>query len=81
MAAAIFIGTYMKVRLLTPFQHMMKSDIVAYGETLEVPWIRTWSCYKGGQLHCGTCPTCLSRKGAFSAAGVEDPTLYQDEAD
>jgi 7-cyano-7-deazaguanine synthase len=41
-----------------------------------VPWDQTWSCYAGGQLHCGTCPTCQARRQGFVRAGVYDPTMY-----
>lgn len=77
MAAAIYVGTYHKVRLIAPFQHLKKGNIVSWGTNLEVPYAITWSCYKGEQLHCGTCPTCRSRKEAFEQADIPDPTIYQ----
>lgn len=64
------------VSLLRPFVKMAKSDIVAQGAKLGVPFEMTWSCYKGGDLHCGTCGTCVERRGAFMAAGIPDPTIY-----
>jgi len=76
MAAAIYVGTYHKVRLVTPLQWLMKSEIVEKGAKLEVPFELTWSCYKGEEKHCGACPTCYSRKEAFIHAGVKDPTEY-----
>ena len=76
MANAIYIGTYHKVRLIAPFQHMSKSEIVKIGKRLGVPYHLTFSCYRGGPLHCGTCPTCLARKAAFADADVSDPTEY-----
>ncbi len=76
MANAIYVGTYHKVRLVTPLMWLMKSDIVEYGTHLRVPWGLTWSCYKGNDLHCGTCPTCQSRRDAFVKAKVTDPTRY-----
>ncbi len=76
MANAIYIGSYMQIRLHTPIQWMQKSDVVALGTKLGVPYENTWSCYKGETLQCGTCPTCRSRKQAFIAAGVPDPTEY-----
>jgi 7-cyano-7-deazaguanine synthase len=78
MANAIFIGTYQRVRLVVPFQHMEKHEIVLQGEELGVDWASTWSCYDGGQHHCGKCPTCIARKEAFLKAGVLDPTTYMD---
>jgi 7-cyano-7-deazaguanine synthase len=76
MANAIYIGTYRAIRLHTPLQWLMKDEIVLLGDSLCVPFEHTWSCYKGDTLHCGTCPTCRSRKEAFEKAGVKDPTLY-----
>lgn len=78
MANAIYIGTYRKVRLHTPLQWLMKSEIVELGHKVGTPWHLTWSCYKGGETHCGTCPTCISRREAFEKAGVKDPTIYGD---
>lgn len=76
MANAIYVGTYFTVRLHTPFVNSTKSEIISKGSDLAVPYDLTWSCYKGEELHCGTCPTCRSRKQAFEAAGVMDPTSY-----
>jgi 7-cyano-7-deazaguanine synthase len=79
MASAIYIGTYHKVRLVAPFQHMTKDEIVDVGDrVLKIPYEMTWSCYKGEELHCGTCPTCIARKEAFHKAGVYDLTQYAD---
>jgi 7-cyano-7-deazaguanine synthase len=66
------------IRLLTPFIHMTKEGIVAEGAKLEVPFEDTWSCYKGGERHCGRCGTCVERCEAFHLAGVIDPTDYAD---
>lgn len=79
MANAIYIGTYHQVRLHSPIQWSSKADVVTKGEQFGVRWADTWSCYKGDDLHCGTCPTCRARKEAFRAAGVPDPTSYSDE--
>lgn len=76
MANAIYIGSYMCIRLYTPLQWLPKSAIVALGEGLNVNWENTWSCYAGGEQHCGTCPTCRARKAAFKASGYTDPTDY-----
>jgi len=79
MANAIYVGSYNTIRLVAPFMYDMKVDIVETGTDLEVPYELTWSCYKGEELHCGTCPTCRSRKKAFYDAEIEDPTTYQDD--
>lgn len=76
MANAIFIGTYQKVRLSAPLLSMQKHEIVTLGTKLGVNFVETWSCYAGGDMHCGKCPTCYSRQDAFVKAGVVDPTMY-----
>lgn len=63
-------------RLLAPFIDQSKADIVRVGEQVGVPFAETWSCYRGGALHCGTCGTCTERIEAFELAGVDDPTVY-----
>lgn len=79
MANAIYIGTYHRVRLHTPLMWLFKHEIVDLGYDLGVNFADTWSCYAGGDKHCGTCPTCRARKAAFAnASGFNriDPTLY-----
>lgn len=66
------------IRLLTPFIHVSKTAIVTEGARLNVPFAKTWSCYKGGETHCGRCGTCVERREAFDIAGVADPTIYAD---
>jgi 7-cyano-7-deazaguanine synthase len=65
MASAILVGTYNKVRLRAPLQYMNKQQVIRTGIELGTPLSHTWSCYKGEEMHCGTCPTCRSRKQAF----------------
>ena len=69
---------YASVRLHTPFVERSKADIVHAGAAHGTPFAETWSCYKGGELHCGRCGTCVERREAFHLAGVEDPTAYAD---
>ena len=67
------------VELWTPFINIPKSDIVVEGARLGLPFQYTWSCYKGGEYHCGLCATCVERREAFFLAGVVDPTVYMDK--
>lgn len=76
MHAALGWATDPPVRLLTPFIHLDKSDLVRIGMTLQAPLDWTYSCYVGGPQHCGQCGTCTERREAFAVAGVPDPTAY-----
>lgn len=76
MADAMSYGTYARIQLLRPFIGMHKGGIASEGARLGVDFSRTWSCYKGGELHCGTCGTCVERREAFAQAGLPDPTVY-----
>jgi 7-cyano-7-deazaguanine synthase len=78
MEEAIRSGTYAGIELLRPFIAMDKAQIVARGMELGVDYSKTWSCYKGLDLHCGKCGTCVERREAFSKAGIPDPTGYTD---
>ncbi|MEI4487414.1 7-cyano-7-deazaguanine synthase QueC [Frigidibacter sp. MR17.14] len=69
---------YADVRLVTPFVHRSKTDIVTAGAAVGTPFAETWSCYKGGERHCGRCGTCVERREAFHIASVADPTDYED---
>lgn len=74
---AIWYGTGGKVRVESPFCNLTKADIVGIGARLAVPFGLTYSCYKGGKVHCGKCGTCVERREAFRLAGIKDPTIYQ----
>ena len=69
-------GTYENVRIEAPYTNITKADIVKRGSALGIHYEDTWSCYKGGDIHCGKCGTCTERKEAFELAGVQDPTEY-----
>ena len=76
MKTVIGLCDWKSIQLLTPFIDIAKSEIAAMGNKLGVPFAMTWSCYKGGNQHCGTCGTCVERREAFTLAGLDDPTLY-----
>ncbi len=76
MSQAMQNGTYAKVELLAPFVDIDKTAILKKGIQLGLDYSLTWSCYKGNDLHCGKCGTCVERKEAFELAGVADPTIY-----
>ena len=65
------------IRVETPFVHFSKADILRLGFELGVDYAQTWSCYEGGELACGTCPTCAERLQAFAEVGQRDPLPYR----
>jgi 7-cyano-7-deazaguanine synthase len=65
-----------QIKILAPFLSVTKADVVQLGAKLGVPFADTWSCYKGGDIHCGACGTCYERREAFQLADVSDPTQY-----
>jgi len=77
LAEAIRRADWHEVSLLRPFIGWTKTDICRRGAELNVPFELTWSCYNGGELHCGRCGTCTERREAFALAGVSDPTRYE----
>lgn len=78
MGEAITAGTSNGVKLVAPYTALTKTEIVARGTRLGVPYGKTYSCYQGGERHCGRCGTCRERHDAFVANGLEDPTLYEE---
>lgn len=78
MGEAISAGTSNGVKLVAPYTALTKAEIVARGTRLGVPYGKTYSCYQGGERHCGRCGTCRERHDAFVANGLEDPTLYEE---
>ncbi|MEI8339960.1 MAG: 7-cyano-7-deazaguanine synthase QueC [Verrucomicrobiota bacterium] len=76
MADAIRLGTYAGVDVIRPFIAMTKAGIATRGAELGVDFSKTWSCYVGGETHCGECGTCVERREAFLLAGIPDPTSY-----
>ena len=73
MAAAVEAGTYNGVKVVSPYCNMTKREIALRGRELGVDYSLTYSCYKGGEKHCGKCGTCVERKEALEGF---DPTEY-----
>jgi 7-cyano-7-deazaguanine synthase len=71
-------GTYVNVRIEAPYTNITKTDIARRGAELGSNFAETWSCYKGGEKHCGKCGTCVERKEALELADVPDPTEYEE---
>ena len=64
----------------TPLQAMSKAEIIRTGSALGVDYSMTVSCYNpdSSGRACGICDSCALRKAGFAAAGVPDPTSYQE---
>ncbi len=71
MNAAISEGTYERIELRAPYTGLTKADIACRGARIGVDYSLTYSCYKGGRQHCGRCGTCVERREALIAAGLE----------
>ena len=67
-------GTYNGVRVVSPYCDITKRDIALRGKELGVDYSLTYSCYNGGEKHCGRCGTCVERKEALEGF---DPTEYE----
>lgn len=67
------------VALLAPYVDADKTEIARDAARFAVPVADTWSCYEGGEIHCGRCGTCVERIEAMTLAGMADPTPYQDQ--
>jgi 7-cyano-7-deazaguanine synthase len=76
MNKAARLGTGDAVRVDFPFAAMNKREIGDLGRALGVDFVRTWTCYKGGELHCGICGACDERKFALRHDQGLDPTPY-----
>lgn len=73
--AVLGLNREMSVRIHAPFVAMPKCDVVKIGLALGVDYSHTWTCYRGGDHPCGSCPSCVERAGAFRAAGAPDPLV------
>lgn len=80
MEVAAKLCDYKPRHLVAPFASIDKTAIVRRGVELGVPLNLTWTCYEGGQEHCGRCGACNERREAFMLADVADPTTYEGKA-
>lgn len=76
MSLAMQYGTYEHIQIIAPYTNITKTDIAVRGKHIGLDYTETWSCYKGGEKHCGKCGTCMERKEALREAGIEDKTEY-----
>lgn len=78
MSEAMAYGTYEHIQIDAPYSSLTKGEIALIGRELGLDYSETWSCYKGGEKHCGKCGTCVERKEAMTYAGINDPTEYEE---
>jgi len=78
MDAAVDKGTFAHLHILAPYTNITKADIARHGKVMGLDYATTWSCYKGGEKHCGKCGTCMERKEALREAGITDNTEYEE---
>ena len=77
MSSAMRHGTFEGIEIFAPYTNITKGDIARHGKTLGTDYSETWSCYRGGDKHCGKCGTCVERHEALREAGIDDPTEYE----
>ncbi|MDE5662764.1 MAG: 7-cyano-7-deazaguanine synthase QueC [Muribaculaceae bacterium] len=77
MSEAIRLGTFEGLTIIAPYTNITKGEIARHGKELGMDYALTYSCYKGGELHCGRCGTCVERREALAEAGIADPTRYE----
>lgn len=70
MGKAIAEGTYVNMRLFAPYTGLTKGEIACHGRDLGIDYSTTYSCYRGGEKHCGKCGTCVERREALEYAGI-----------
>lgn len=75
------VGDGKRMRVEMPVGNMMKHEIVKLGHELDAPMDMTWSCYRAGSLHCGTCGPCYMRRKAFEINDLPEVISYMDEQD
>lgn len=84
------LGIELQNFIYAPFIEKTKADIAVTAFDLGVPIELTWSCYKGGPVHCGKCGTCVERLEAIEDAktriyersdGIDKRTDHTEYAD
>jgi 7-cyano-7-deazaguanine synthase len=73
------VGTMSRPRILSPLGNLVKHEIVKLALEIAAPIDRSWSCYHGGEQHCGQCGPCFMRRKAFEMVGVPDSIHYADD--
>jgi 7-cyano-7-deazaguanine synthase len=69
-----------RFKVHAPLIQLTKAEIIRRGLALGVDYGLTVSCYQADSegRACGRCESCRLRRDGFAAAGVPDPTHYQN---
>ena len=65
------------IKVETPIINLSKAEIAVLGTDIGAPLEQTWSCYKGNEVPCGTCDSCILRAKGFAEADIPDPLLVR----
>lgn len=71
------VGSPIDIEIKAPAIDLDKDEIVKLGCEVNAPMEMSYSCYKGNDLHCGVCESCMRRKRGFEKASIEDLTKYE----
>jgi 7-cyano-7-deazaguanine synthase len=75
LAAVVSRGMNATVRIVRPYAHLHKADVIRRGKHL--PLHLTFTCITpAGDLPCGRCIKCGERQAGFRETNVPDPTEY-----
>lgn len=74
----IDVGSPENIKIEAPDIDLTKEEIVKLGVEVGAPMEISYSCYKGGNKHCGVCESCMRRRRAFTQLGIEDLSEYED---
>lgn len=84
MEAAINQGTSASItgeqfKIHTPLINKTKAEIIQFGLENGADFSYSVSCYRGGEIPCGRCPSCDIRANAFKELGMKDPLIERIE--
>ncbi len=65
------------ISIVAPFIELSKVNIIKLGDSLQVPFAYTHTCYRGEDKACGKCSSCSSRIKGFLDAKIADPLEYE----
>ena len=65
-------STNKEIEVFAPLIDLNKNEIVEEGIKSKIPFEYIYSCYKGGEKHCGECESCLHLINALRNNNRED---------